>query len=142
MRRRIRLLLCLPMTFLLSAVHSEKNYNQDSTRPEPVINYIDPTIGNVGHLLEPTRPTVHLPNQIVRVYPIRKDYLDDRISSFPLTAVSHRLGEVFAVRPVSGNISPVVADTICIQGDGKQAALFAKDIFDILKQHNIDIKAV
>ena len=42
--------------------------------------YIDPTIGNVGHLLEPTRPTAHLPNQPVRVYPIRKDYLDEEIT--------------------------------------------------------------
>ena len=68
---------------------------------------IDPTIGNVGQLLEPTRPTASLPNQPVRVYPIRKDYLDDQITCFPLTAVSHRLGEVFALRPVLG---PVHAD--------------------------------
>ncbi len=66
---------------------------------------IDPTIGNVGQLLEPTRPTASLPNQPVRVYPIRKDYLDDQITCFPLTAVSHRLGEAFALRPVIGPIS-------------------------------------
>src|SRR5579863_6274758 len=72
------------------------------------IDYIDPTIGNVGHLLEPTRPTAHLPNQPVRVYPIRKDYLDDEITCFPLTAVSHRLGEVFALRPVTGAPHPEV----------------------------------
>src|ERR1700754_1128715 len=66
---------------------------------------IDPTIGNVGILLEPTRPTASLPNQPVRVYPIRKDYLDDQITCFPLTAVSHRLGEVFAVKPATGNIT-------------------------------------
>jgi predicted alpha-1,2-mannosidase len=65
---------------------------------------IDPTIGNVGHLLEPTRPTAGLPNQPVRVYPIRKDYLDDQITCFPLTAVSHRLGEVFGLRPVIGPV--------------------------------------
>src|ERR1700761_7555729 len=67
---------------------------------------IDPTIGNVGALLEPTRPTASLPNQPVRVYPIRKDYLDDEITCFPLTAVSHRLGEVFALRPVVGAVQP------------------------------------
>ena len=66
--------------------------------------YIDPTIGNVGVLLEPTRPTASLPNEPVRVYPIRKDYLDDQITCFPLTAVSHRLGEVFALRPVIGPV--------------------------------------
>ena len=70
------------------------------------INDIDPTIGNIGHLLEPTRPTASLPNQPVRVYPIRKDYLDDQITCFPLTAVSHRLGEVFALRPAIGPVEP------------------------------------
>src|SRR6201999_3418332 len=68
------------------------------------LDYIDPTIGNVGTLLEPTRPTAHLPNAPIRVYPIRKDYLDDQITCFPLTAVSHRLGEVFALRPVVGPV--------------------------------------
>jgi predicted alpha-1,2-mannosidase len=70
------------------------------------IDYIDPTIGNVGQLLEPTRPTMHLPNQLIRVIPQRKDYLDDQISSFPLTIVSHRLGQVFAIKPSIQKISP------------------------------------
>ncbi|HLZ87112.1 MAG TPA: GH92 family glycosyl hydrolase [Puia sp.] len=69
------------------------------------LEYIDPTIGNVGILLEPTRPTAQLPNQPVRVYPLRKDALDDRITAFPLTAVSHRLGEAFALHPAIGTIS-------------------------------------
>ena len=56
------------------------------------VEYVDPTIGGVGLLLEPTRPTVHLPNSMVRVYPVRKDQLDDQIRSFPLTIISHRLG--------------------------------------------------
>lgn len=63
------------------------------------LKYIDPRIGNVGQLLEPTRPTMHLPNQMIRVYPNRADYIDDQISSFPLNMVSHRLGEVFAIKP-------------------------------------------
>ena len=76
-----------------------------STPVKQNIDYIDPTIGNVAQLLEPTRPAAYLPNQVIRVYPIRKDHLDDQISSFPLTAVSHRLGEVFAIKPLTGNIS-------------------------------------
>jgi len=63
------------------------------------LDYIDPTIGNVGQLLEPTRPTIHLPNQLVRMTPQRKDFMDDQISSFPLTIVSHRLGQVFSIKP-------------------------------------------
>jgi len=63
------------------------------------LKYIDPRIGNVGQLLEPTRPTMHLPNQMIRMYPLRSSYIDDQISSFPLNMVSHRLGEVFSIKP-------------------------------------------
>ena len=63
------------------------------------LQYVDLRIGNVGQLLEPTRPTIQLPNQMIRMYPERKDYLDDQITSFPLNAVSHRLGQVFSVKP-------------------------------------------
>jgi predicted alpha-1,2-mannosidase len=64
--------------------------------------YIDPKIGSVGQLLEPTRPTVHQPNQPVRMYPVRKDYLDDQISWFPMSIVSHRGGELFGIKPANG----------------------------------------
>ena len=40
------------------------------------LSYVDPNIGGVGLILEPTRPTVQLPNQMIRSYPGRKDYLD------------------------------------------------------------------
>lgn len=66
------------------------------------LKYVDPLIGNVGHLLQPTRPTVQLPNQMIRMFPQRADYMEDQISSFPLNVVSHRLGEVFAIKPFSG----------------------------------------
>jgi len=46
------------------------------------------------------------------------------------------------VTSVSGKIIPIVADTICIHGDGKHAVEFAKQIDEALKNNNIDIKAV
>ena len=70
------------------------------------LKYIDPTIGNVGWLLEPTRPTMQLPNQLIRITPQRKDYMDDQIADFPLTIVSHRSGQVFSIKPFSGAIAP------------------------------------
>jgi predicted alpha-1,2-mannosidase len=63
---------------------------------------VDPTIGNVGILLVPTRPTVFLPNSMVRVYPIREDALADQIDSFPLTISSHRIDELFSIMPGNG----------------------------------------
>ena len=75
-----------------------------SQKKESNLKHVDPTIGGVGVILEPTRPTVHLPNSVVRVFPIRKDQLDDQISNFPLTNTSHRLYNVFAFMPVSGKV--------------------------------------
>ncbi|MDB4924121.1 GH92 family glycosyl hydrolase [Mucilaginibacter sp.] len=72
---------------------------KSSSAKEDNLQYVDPRIGNVGALLQPTRPTVQLPNQVMRMYPIRADYIDDQISSFPLCIVSHRLGEVFSLKP-------------------------------------------
>lgn len=63
------------------------------------VEYVDPTIGNVGILLVPTRPAVFLPNSMVRVYPLRADALDDMIQSFPLTISSHRMQELFSIMP-------------------------------------------
>ncbi len=66
------------------------------------VEWVVPSIGGQGYLLEPTRPTVSLPNSLVRVYPVRKDQLDDQIHSFPLTIISHRLGELFWLMPSDG----------------------------------------
>ena len=66
------------------------------------VQYVDPTIGNIGILLEPTRPAVYLPNSMVRVYPSRGDATSDEIDSFPLTISSHRQQELFRLMPGSG----------------------------------------
>ncbi len=42
---------------------------------------------------------------------------------------------------VDGSIIPIVAETICLHGDGEHAVTFAKQINNTLKQYNIDIKA-
>lgn len=70
------------------------------------VQYVDPTIGNVGILLVPTRPAVYLPNSMVRVYPMRNDALDDRIESFPLTISSHRQPELFSIMGGDGSPAP------------------------------------
>lgn len=75
-------------------------------QPGANLRYVDPTIGGVGILLEPTRPTMHLPNSMIRVYPVRKDQLDDQIQYFPLTMYSHRIGNVFAIAPYTGSVTP------------------------------------
>lgn len=72
---------------------------QPAKKPAGNLAYVDPRIGNVGTILVPTRPTVQLPNQMMRFYPLRSDYLDDQITTFPLIIVSHRNGEAFGIKP-------------------------------------------
>src|ERR1700728_4509270 len=73
---------------------------------ESNLEYVDPTIGNIGALLQPTRPTVQLPHQMIRMYPMRKDYTDDQIADFPLIIVSHRLGQDFSIKPHRSSTTP------------------------------------
>lgn len=75
------------------------------------VDYVDPTIGNIGWLLVPTRPTAQLPNSVIRVHPIRADYLADQIDSFPLTMISHRLGELFWLQATTGAVDERVWTT-------------------------------
>ncbi len=98
--RTICLLQIIFFSFLIQFASAQTKQVQSKN-----LDYLDPTIGNVGQLLEPTRPTVQLPNQLIRFTPQRKDYHDDQISSFPLTIVSHRLGQVFSIKTAIGNIS-------------------------------------
>jgi 5-oxoprolinase (ATP-hydrolysing) subunit A len=44
------------------------------------------------------------------------------------------------VTSVSGKEIPVMADTVCIHGDGKHALEFAKAIVSLLKKNNVGIK--
>ena len=72
-----------------------------SNSQKSVVDYVDPTIGGVGVILQPTRPTVQIPNSMVRVYPAKFDQLDDQIDYFPLTNASHRLYWVMGLLPLS-----------------------------------------
>ncbi|HTJ30966.1 MAG TPA: GH92 family glycosyl hydrolase, partial [Acidobacteriaceae bacterium] len=78
------------------------------TRLIAQVDAVDPTIGNIAILLAPTRPTVYLPNSMVRVYPVREDATDDQIQFFPLTINGHRGAELFSIMPGDG--SPAASD--------------------------------
>ncbi len=67
--------------------------------PSPV-DSVDTHIGGVGVLLQPTRPTVQLPNQLIRWSPLRADLLDDQVADYPLTLTSHRQQSVFGFLPL------------------------------------------
>ena len=69
---------------------------------EDFTKYVDPTIGNVSRFLVPTYPTMHQPNQMLRMFPIKKDYIADEIEAFPLQVVSHRRPGIFKMTVANG----------------------------------------
>ena len=97
-RNRSLLLGCIAILFMQSAIGQTK----PATTKHSNVDEVDPTIGGVGIILEPTRPAVHLPNSMVRVFPSRKDQIDDQVRYYPLTISSHRQQSLFGMLPVSG----------------------------------------
>ena len=71
---------------------------------ENFVDFVNPKIGGISHLLVPTFPNVQLPNSFVRFYPIRYGLANVKIESFPLTVASHRGGGVFRFAPLSKDI--------------------------------------
>ena len=63
------------------------------------VDYVNPTMGNISHLLVPTFPTVHLPNSMLRVYPERADYTSEYISGLPVCVTNHRERSAFRLIP-------------------------------------------
>ena len=58
---------CLSLLAGAAVFHACINaYAADNREP---VDYVNPYIGNISHLLVPTFPTVQLPNSMLRVYP-------------------------------------------------------------------------
>ncbi|MBR5351898.1 MAG: GH92 family glycosyl hydrolase [Prevotella sp.] len=67
------------------------------------IDYVNPYIGNISHLLVPTFATVQLPNSMLRVYPERSDYTSDRVNGLPIVVTTHREKSAFKLLPQLSN---------------------------------------
>mgnify|MGYP001318819314 FL=1 len=79
--------------------------------PKEPVEYVNPYMGNISHLLVPTYPTVHLPNSMLRVYPERGDFTGDRLGGLPLIVTSHRGSSAFNLSPYQGDeagLKPVI----------------------------------
>ena len=68
------------------------------------VDYVDPYIGSISHLLQPAQPTVQLPNSMVRVYPRRDGYTGDRLWGLPVIVVTHRERQAFCINPSSDGV--------------------------------------
>lgn len=72
---------------------------------EPV-DYVNPYMGNISHLLVPTYPTVHLPNSMLRVTPMRREYTSTRVNGLPVFLTAHRGKSAFGLYPFMGRDIP------------------------------------
>ena len=63
------------------------------------VDYVNPYLGNISHLLVPTFPTIHLPHSMLRVYPERGDFTGDVLNGLPIVVTSHRGSSAFNLSP-------------------------------------------
>ena len=80
--------------FLLASCSQTSVNNEQSLSP---VEYVNPYMGNISHLLVPTFPTVHLPNSMLRAYPERADFTADRLGGLPVTVTNHRERSAFNI---------------------------------------------
>lgn len=105
MKTFIKLLPILGISFLLIS------YSKVGNGQKELVDYVNPYMGNISHLLVPTFPTINLPNSILRVYPERGDYTTPVIKGLPLVITSHRGSSAFNISPFQGDakdIKPVI----------------------------------
>ncbi len=96
------------LTLLAIITFGSLNVLAQNTTP---VDYVNPYIGNISHLLVPTYPTIHLPNSMLRVYPERENYTGNEIKGLPLMVTSHRGSSAFNFSPFQGkkgDIKPVI----------------------------------
>ena len=94
-----------PLRYFLPALLLLASCGREEKEP---VDYVNPYIGNISHLLVPTFPTVQLPNSMLRVYPTRADYTGEYLDGLPVVVTNHRERSAFRIsvdtgdKPVTG----------------------------------------
>ena len=52
--------------------------NLSAQKNKEPVDYVDPNIGGIGHLLQATAPTVQLPHAMIRIAPVTAFGIKDR----------------------------------------------------------------
>lgn len=71
------------------------------------VDYVNPYIGNISHMLVPTYPTIHRPNSMLRVYPERENFTGNVLEGLPVAVPSHRSSSAFKLSPYQGDLNGV-----------------------------------
>ncbi len=69
------------------------------------VDYVNPYIGNISHMLVPTFPMIHLPNSMLRIRPERGNYTESYLHGLEVLTPTHRGGSVFRISPFQGESS-------------------------------------
>lgn len=78
-----------------------------NAQTKTAVEYVNPYMGNISHLLVPTFPTIHLPNSMLRVYPERGDFTGDLLHGLPIIVTSHRGSSAFKLSPFQGQLEDI-----------------------------------
>lgn len=101
--------LFISLSVFISGCNNSENSTENNAAEKSPVDYVNPYMGNISHLLVPTYPTVHLPNSMLRIYPERADYTTDQIAGLPVAVTSHRGSSAFNISPISGTPDKVPA---------------------------------
>ena len=129
--KKARLILIIPGIIFLGYSCSSGSV----TKKEPV-DFVNPYMGNISHLLVPTYPTIHLPNSILRVYPERGDYTGLLMRGLPVMITSHRGSSAFNLSPVSGQPEKT-RTVISYTYDMEKITPYSYSVY--LDEHDIDV---
>ncbi len=88
---------------LMSALMLGSCCNNGGENSKTPVDYVNPYVGNISHLLVPTYPTVSRPNSMMRIYPNRTDYTADFMSGLPVIIPSHRGGSPMSFNPTQAS---------------------------------------
>jgi predicted alpha-1,2-mannosidase len=101
MNNKIPIITAVLFGLFLTACHTQ-------SEKEPV-DYVNPYIGNISHLLVPTYPTVHLPNSMLRVHSLRDDFTGNKLKGLPILLAGHRGYNGLTIHPTRTSHSEIKA---------------------------------
>lgn len=134
MQLNLRTVLFALAVVLFTSCATSKKENCTTTK-QPV-DYVNPYMGNISHLLVPTFPTIHLPNSLLRVYPERRDYTEIELNGLPLIVTSHRGSSAFNLSPFQGDES-ALKPVIQFRYDQEELTPFSYSVY--LDEQNIQV---
>lgn len=130
-------LVFLSYTLLAFSLLSSCLQKSNSQCEKSPVDYVNPYMGNISHLLVPTYPTVHLPNSMLRVYPERADYTSDMLHGLPLIVTSHRGSSAFNLSPCQDK---VLSSVVNYSYDNEKIKPYYYEV--MLDEEQIDVKYV